>query len=860
MVRKAIGAVILLGVLLLAGVVYLKTQFPNLSALLLGESRQSIFEFDESLITSDMLMLAHLDQAMLRELDSEAASLALQNLSTYLSRPAKALLFGLQESKGDVDSWTFSAYLGEGNTLVSMAIMRGVFDAEALLRALKQSYTFQTRRLDKFTVHDLLALETDGACEEQRTMSLYMTSEYAIVADSVLMDRMLPLMTRGLHSGEVQQDWRLFSEDKLASLWLQRAERLEEIQNVDDPLLAQLLAVADSYMPSFSNLYLGVGVDVIAGKGLFSLQAKSKNDKFASFSIAKWQAYTAQQAGHLEHQLPHSYELLAAMPLNNEQAVVRGALAFERALFSVLPTMFVELIDFLLLNSAPNTWPGDLTPESTDVSDSQGIDTSPRRYFRDFGHENLAPYNVERYGAADAVSGPFGLRLARVFWDEKNEVVSLSFSVSGQVSNLGDQAVRANLSMVSMTDAQGEHLMAVKQCAASVQGQYRASFRGGESDDVVATLVVPLRENHGLDDVKHIKAKVELSLPSQVKRQRVALPRRFPHTVRIAEGSLLTLHDVNGRHISYSVSGQATTLLELRALNRDGDILKRRDYHQNYRYDSMGVIESSYTYSIFQGEVEGLEFVVAKEQLTKAYLFDLDLAQLRAKAVGHRLKQEPKLPLSDKRLFERSQRPKSCEKGTVLTGPLCLGVFAMAVQPPGYRVSLSLPEEAYALNLVSQVSLRLMDDKGGEQQMYWPVLNREGASRGLSADIFVPLSKQKASLRGRLIVRETKDSEILTLSELRLGQTIGHSRFKAQLVEKDAYGGYVLRVTQGADHLLMLVGRDKLWRPLMTKIDKIEPLTDHVRVKFNVEGRADHLDLYIAVQQQEHGYEFSLSD
>ncbi len=858
MVRKVIGAVILLGVLLLAGVVYLKTQFPNLSGLLLGESRQSIFEFDESLITSDMLMLAHLDQAMLRELDSEAAGLALQNLSTYLGRPAKALLSGLQESKGDVDSWTFSAYLGEGNALVSMAIMRGAFDVEALLRTLKQRYALQARKLDKFTVYNLHPLEADGACEEQRMMSLYTTSGYTVVADSALMDRMLPLMTRGLHSGEVQQDWRLFSQDKLASLWLQRTEHLGKIQQADDPLLTRVRAVADNYMPSFTSLYLGVGVDVVAGKGLFSLQAQSKSDKFASFSIAKWRAYMAQKTEQLKRQLPRSYELLTSMLLHHDQAVVRGTLNFERTLFPSLSTVFVELIDFAFSNAASNKWSSDVVSERDDTKYIQDVDTSPRRYFTDFKPENLEAYSVKRYGAADVVSGPFGLRLARVFWDERNETVSLSLDVSGQVSNLGDQTVRASLSVVSVTDVQGEHLMAVEHCAVKPQRQHSIPFERGENDSIGASLVVALREGYGFNDVRRVKAKVELSLPSQVKRQRVALPGRFPHTVRIAEGSLLTLHGVNGRHVSYSVSGQATALLELRALNRNGDILKREDYHQTYRYDPSGLIVGSDAYGVFRGKIEGLEFVVAKAQLREVYLLDLDLTQLRAKVVGQRLKQEPKLPPGDMRLFENTQSLGACGKGMALTGPLCLGVFATAEQPLAYRVELSLPGRVYRLSSsLSQVSLSLMDGEGSEQ-MYWPVFKREAPGEALSAEVSIPWVRQTGSLSGRLIVRETRGHDILTLNELRLGQTIGNSRFQAQLVERNVRGEYVLRVTEGMDYFLMLVGRDELWRPLSTKIKKIEQVAEHVRVKFSVAG-AERLDVYIAAQQQRHSYKFSLS-
>ena len=145
-----------------------------------------------------------------------------------------------------------------------------------------------------------------------------------------------------------------------------------------------------------------------------------------------------------------------------------------------------------------------------------------------------------------------------------------------------------------------------------------------------------------------------------------------------------------------------------------------------------------------------------------------------------------------------------------------------------------------------------------DEHAYWPIFLDEGP--GLSADMHLAnLQSNNEQVRGRLTVREAASAEVITMDGLRLGQTVGNSHFQAKLIALDAQGNYTLRVAKGLERLLMLVGRDNLWRPLSTRVTVVEPDLQggQARVGFNVSG-AGRLDLFIAEEQVETTYEVNL--
>ena len=856
MIRKFAVVIVLLGLLLLGGAFYLKSQFPSLSGLLLDEPKQEIFSFDQSLIASDMLMLAHFDQTMLDEISSQAVALSLQQLQAYAGVPFRALSTSLLATQQHADSWTFSAYLGADNAPTSLVVMRGDFDSSALLKSLETDYKLYTRMLGEIAVYDLERLDERG-CELHGGLSLYVGPGYVIAADVLLMDRMLPLIVSGFHGGEVLQDWRLFSSNKLTSIWINRPAMLKESKLTRGALLDRLITTADAYASNFTHVFLGIGVDVFEREGIFSLQGKSENERFAAFSVAKWQAYMTQKSESLRLKLPSVYALLEPMLITNEQAVVAGQRNFESTLFSSLPLTIVELTEFIFATSEPNQLRLNTRTNDIDKEYEQVLDIVPRRYFTGFKHANLKVYNVDLLGVADGVSGPFGLRVASASLDEDSGQVAVTFDVSGRVDNLGDQAVRVRFFLGALTDKNGNNVMQEPHCNA--EARRGVPFVVDDNDRVRATQTVLLKQGVRFEDLKHVKAQVEVNLPQQVKRQHMDLPSRFPNKIDLSGDIILTLHAVEGGYLSYSVSGQVADLLEVRALNQAGDILKRKTLQQEYQYGATANIDRSEAYGIFLGKIEGLELVVASGDLKQGYTFDIALGTSRGGNLSRHLKREPKLYLKDDALFHKSNLSRACLQGRVLAGPFCLGVPTRVPDGEGYVVNISAPQSAYIKHSISRLSLHIMQSAPeNDEHAYWPIFLDEGP--GLSADMHLAnLQSNNEQVRGRLTVREAASAEVITMDGLRLGQTVGNSHFQAKLIALDAQGNYTLRVAKGLERLLMLVGRDNLWRPLSTRVTVVEPDLQggQARVGFNVSG-AGRLDLFIAEEQVETTYEVNL--
>ena len=617
MIRKFVFTLVVCSGLLFAGAYYFKQQHPEMTRYVLGESDPEITLNDQALVTDDMVALGHVNHRILGKLDAQTLASSLEQIHHHGNGALKAVFPYLNVSDHQITYWTFSAYLSEETPLRSMAIAHGDFNTQILQRALQADYSLYSRYLGDVALYDLDL--GDEVCDEGVTWSIYLSSDQVIVAESTLMDRLLSQIIARQHAGIALKDWSEFSRSKLMSFWLRRNEHLSknsESSNV-------LTSFADEYVPGVDGLFLGVSFDILRQKGSFELQGNAKGERFASFAVAKWKSSLNRKKEALAVKLPNLYPFLSSIPMRSEQDRLNAQVDIEAEELFTLPGMFQEFADYYTLEAGFQDL-GLLTSSSHRLEEK--IDESPMPYFANITHKNLLPYDSIRMGEADVINGPFGLRVEKVSSDEEG-ALSLSFAVSGLARNIGNQGARAYFSVDELTDSAGNNLLSPSQCV-----KYKSL--NAQSDHALNVMQsIALKAKSRYEHISVLKTHVVLNLPEKVKRQRVSLPKQYPHSFRINDSAVLTLHGLNGSRLSFSVSGRVIDLLEIRGLNAAGDILSQESFQQKASYSKPGVVDLAIGQVVFHGAPEGLELVIGEGEQLGRYSLILDAGDLKEKEI-----------------------------------------------------------------------------------------------------------------------------------------------------------------------------------------------------------------------------------
>ena len=844
MIRTLALGVFFIGLILVGGSFYFATQYPRVTSLMLNESDHQLTEDDQVLVTSDMLLLAHIDQRLLNEVSPELASTLGDywgNAKIIDSEAISGLLPGIDQL---VDGVTFSLYQAE-KSVEAMAILHGRFDSASLLQVIESSYQPSARSIEGKTVYDIVS-KVGQECGLANPWTLYLEDGRAYIGDTELINRMLPLLFTAQHAGMSLQEWQSFSRNKAVSVWVKQPTVTIPSEYASSRF-SDFINIQKRYLSEFANTFIGLGYEPWSRETAFVFQGEAKNDKFASFALAKWKAYMNQKSQALSQDFPLLYELVTAMPVATKQAMAIGESTFVVDALPQLATAFNNAENFLLSNA-------DIDQVAMDSAILEEIiAVSPKRYFANYKAVGLSPYREEKYGRAHAVSGPMGILLEYARLDSQDEALSLGIKAIGQVANLGELTGRARFMLTGIIDRVGNNVAKSELC--NKKGNHGYLAMHANADNVLTVEHgAQLGDNVQLQDLKYVNAKVEIDLPAKVKRQRMALPDGYPATVALSEDAQLTLLGLQGSYLRYEVAGQVKDLLEIRALNKQKKVLQHSAFLQKAFYSEEGDIDRLVAYNEFHGEPAGFEIVVAEGSERESYDLSINLSKLAVKGNRHNKITEPKLTLPADKDFDAIQ--VACSDGMVKAGPVCFDV-----NDDKLNLFSFAGDKLHQLLLRS--SLRLTSINGREASINtWPEFSPANIKGWWHSEIKLPINGEKVatSLKGEIEFAQPSAVTTLTFDKMRLGNMVQDDMFEARLVATDMQGQYEFLIEEGLNRILMLVGRDESWQPVEASLLKVKTVGGNQgRVTVEAPG-ATSLVIYLASEQKMKRYGFELTN
>jgi hypothetical protein len=474
-------------------------------------------------------------------------------------------------------------------------------------------------------------------------------------------------------------------------------------------------------------------------------------------------------------------------------------------------------------------------------------------------------------GAADAIAGPFGVRIESVRGDGALELELRA--VGPDLPNTPAPAESPRLVVEGVRGADGTDLLDARGCGDGRADRPQPLLRGSPAPLVEARKRLSLRRGAGLDAVGEIRGRVELDL---AVRTQSALARelRAGQTLEVPGTSVELIE--TGRHgLAYRVRGDAQKLLHLRGLDAAGARLTGREAWQAALPGSgerIGALR-------FAGELAAVEAIFALERERGTWPFELESARPGSDGEAMHVESSSFIDYSaeqyDREFHSLRAQPRPWGerfRALAIAGPFQVGATALGraerVAPQLTVIAPDIPNLTYnatGLELrLEQIALRERAPLAPGLRV--PVapghrfgnLELEGEVELVTDVAADPADVER--LAGQLVLRLPGSVEVLELTEIEPGRRVSAGRVSFALEElgRDAFA---LRMRGPLGRYFSARAFAEGERELGVKLIQVgEPAADGSReLRFRVQGVPRRIAIQLARGNAIRRYPFELT-
>jgi hypothetical protein len=516
-----------------------------------GDAADAIARAERALAAPGMIALARIDVPALSEMlaktdDTEAARPL--DFDGELLAP-----LGLRGVALAAHASTALLAVSSAEELRVSAVLFGAFDPAALERAI-QTANPQARAVDESGGRTLYLARLDPESCAETAWGIALRPERVVIRNE---RSLAPLLAELGDPDPPRSGWRAHLERRqpLATLTFTPAAPLAQASA--HPLARALLRGGQRAFPGVESALLGIDRKALRGGLQVEMELSARDAAAAAALASAWEQARAEAADWKDI-APALAAWLEALRVTTDGARVRASA--ERDAEAVRE-----------LRELPATV---VLAASRDLGDAaQGgatdqVEPWPTVFLESFRLGKLPVYGAVRATSepADAVAGPFGVRLERAARGAADAPLELTLRAYGPlIPNLpADHAPRFSVERV--LDKDGKALLREERCGRDRNTLASRLRRESVFERTEAEKKLRLHAGARLADVDRIEGHIELDLPERIQTVRA----REPHAGQRLEvaGGNVEITSVTATSFSYRVLGEPR-LVHIRGLNAD---------------------------------------------------------------------------------------------------------------------------------------------------------------------------------------------------------------------------------------------------------------------------------------------------
>ncbi len=515
----------------------------------LGEGPDALRRAEQALSTPDTIALARIDvpalSALLQKADDARETGGL-DLDSELLAPLE--LRGVTIAKHVATALFAASSEHEGRV---SAVLFGSFDPAALETAIQASDP-SARAVAEAGGRTLYLSRLDADRCLETTWGIALRADRIVIRNEASLAALLAQLGE---PDPPRSGWRAqLAKPPLATLTLAPAARLA---TAAQPLARALLRGMQRAFPGTDRVELRVERTALRSGLKLELDLTAHDVEAAAALASDWEQRRAQSEDWTQI-APALGAWFQALRLERDGANVHARAERDSEALRELR----DLPATLVLAASRDL------DEAAEVAKTDQVEAWPTRFLESFPLAKLPAYGSTRATSdpADAIAGPFGLRLERTSRAGPDDPLELTLRALGPlIPNLPPDAA-ARFSVERILNKDGQALLREERCGRDRNTLPARLRREGILERTEAEKKLRLRPGTHLADVERIEGHLEFDLPERTQTLS-ARELRAGQTLELPGGSL-ELTSVTATSFSYRVLGQPH-LVQIRGLNAD---------------------------------------------------------------------------------------------------------------------------------------------------------------------------------------------------------------------------------------------------------------------------------------------------
>ncbi|MCE3254300.1 MAG: hypothetical protein K0Q67_3320, partial [Cellvibrio sp.] len=471
-------------------------------------------------------------------------------------------------------------------------------------------------------------------------------------------------------------DWRTLSTNQMLSVAL-----FNPLQFADASSAIALTKLSVD-AAQVKGIYLGVAPRLLPPMLEFNAVMVGSSQQFINTAEGNIAALLANVKNTIAQDWPETLPIYERMKLSKTDQQLRASVFFDEKLQAQL-----EL------------WSNSLLVQTFAMSDNpveiplDRLDERPRT-FSNLPSSGLPDFSSNKHlnpsFIAQTTTGPFGVEISSIDATAEGTVITLDVNAFN-LPNLGKATDSIVLRVTDIVDHQDQSLLAPNGCdttgarqLANINMAYEgAYFEQGQPVPFVGiqgTKKIRLPDSINISNIGAIKGELSYKLPVEVERLKVGLP--LAGKVINTQGMQLRFLSSSANRIYFQQAGNSDALLQVNALNADGQVLATTNIVRGANLSAAGTTTSIDV----QGSVAAAEIIVASKLENQVYPFSFGRIQPPEKTFVQE-KPAPELLTAAALTALKQDSPPTDVKypyqtpqQTILAGPALIALNQLSIQ------------------------------------------------------------------------------------------------------------------------------------------------------------------------------------
>ncbi len=583
--RIALWATLSLSVLLLVGMTVVSFW---LHSVLKPTTHEIVKQAENALFSEDTVVLGHINVQKLANIEQIVAS-----LTGDTAIPLNQMTWAQELNdvgivpKRDIGDIVFAYNYDEQLGAYPAWILSGTFNKQQIDQYLAKHYETEAVTTTS-TPHTLFRKQDINTCEYSTLLAMVAKNGLMIVTHPKHISKLAKKLKNPSDDATITPAaWRDYRAQHLASAALLNPQVLNKMTR---GMARMMLSGISGETSPLEQIFVGFKGNTLPPRFTAQILANVKDPAW----VAMIQPSIETQVEQMQSQNKGS-KIAGLLTQNLSTTFTENSVAAQLTIDRPLVNALQDAV-----NQGLSTFMSFGAPSGNSKNLPEQIDEEATSYQTEVASFDLEDWQPESGEVPTAIAGPFAIDIKSLRQTAEGLVeIELTAQIK-DIPNLANTNPLGAFSITQVNDHSGDNILRVETCGPS-RNHEPAAFEKGFFNTLEATKTIRLKPGKTLADIAVIQGSLNLPVATQTNIMQLGTP--ISDKVIKHQGNTLTINQATGSTLNYTIGANHSTLLSVRALNQNKQVLRGAGSFSTGGGDSTKTVNASINGNIAYVEV-----------------------------------------------------------------------------------------------------------------------------------------------------------------------------------------------------------------------------------------------------------------